>query len=81
MGTRLLPAPRPVELVRIRRPCPDPLDASALLRRPARAVGRRVLLRHGPRLELVVDRPSLDPRGAAQAAAELHAYCIDTEMV
>ncbi|MFJ5829462.1 DUF4253 domain-containing protein [Streptomyces sp. NPDC093089] len=28
--------------------------------------------------ELVVDRPPLDPRGAAQAAAELHAYCLDT---
>ncbi|MET7759269.1 DUF4253 domain-containing protein [Streptomyces sp. NPDC005389] len=55
-----------------------PLDASALLRRWHEQWGAELFFAMGPRLELVVDRPPLDPRGAAQAVAELHAYCIDT---
>ncbi|MFC9700032.1 DUF4253 domain-containing protein [Streptomyces sp. NPDC056943] len=55
-----------------------PLDASALLRRWHEQWGAELFFAMGPYLELVVDRPPLDPRGAAQAAAELHPYCIDT---
>lgn len=55
-----------------------PLDASALLRRWHEQWGAEFFFAMGPRLELVVDLSPLDPRGAAQAAAELHAYCMDT---
>ncbi|MFD0151108.1 DUF4253 domain-containing protein [Streptomyces sp. NPDC055721] len=55
-----------------------PLDASALLPRWHEQWGAELFFAMGPYLELVVDRPPLDPRGAAQAAAELHAYCADT---
>ncbi|MFJ5551700.1 DUF4253 domain-containing protein [Streptomyces sp. NPDC093225] len=55
-----------------------PADDAALLRRWREQWGAEVFLADGPHLELVVDRPPLDPRGAAQAATELLGYCSDT---
>ncbi|MFE6222403.1 DUF4253 domain-containing protein [Streptomyces sp. NPDC057854] len=55
-----------------------PLDTSALLRRWHERWSAELFFAYGSYLELVVDRPPLDPRGAAQAAAELRAYCHDT---
>ncbi|MFB6833751.1 DUF4253 domain-containing protein [Streptomyces hydrogenans] len=55
-----------------------PLDTSALLRRWHEQWGAELFFADGSYLELVVDRPPLDPRGAAQVAAELRAYCHDT---
>ncbi|MFB7516397.1 DUF4253 domain-containing protein [Streptomyces sp. NPDC056144] len=54
------------------------LDDAALLRRWQEQWGAHLFFATGPYLELVVDRPPLDPRGAAQAATELYAYCGDT---
>ncbi|MFB7355989.1 DUF4253 domain-containing protein [Streptomyces gardneri] len=58
--------------------CLTPLDHSAILRRWHEQWGAELFFAMGSYLELVVDRPPLDPQGAAQAAAELHAYCLDT---
>ncbi|MFE5593302.1 DUF4253 domain-containing protein [Streptomyces sp. NPDC056549] len=58
--------------------CLTPLDDAALLRRWQEQWGAQLFFAAGPYLELVVDRPPLDPRGAAQAATELYAYCGDT---
>ncbi|WP_418961609.1 DUF4253 domain-containing protein [Streptomyces tritici] len=58
--------------------CLTPLDDAAVLRRWQEKWGAQLFFAAGPYLELVVDRPPLDPHGAAQAATELHAYCSDT---
>ncbi|WP_449473278.1 DUF4253 domain-containing protein [Streptomyces tanashiensis] len=58
--------------------CLTPLDDAALLRRWQEQWGAELFFATGPYLELVVDRPPLDPQGAAQAAIELFAYCGDT---
>ncbi|MFD3537093.1 DUF4253 domain-containing protein [Streptomyces sp. NPDC058664] len=55
-----------------------PLDDAALLRRWQEQWGAQLFFATGPYLELVVDRPPLDPQGAAQATTELFAYCGDT---
>ncbi|MFK0252071.1 DUF4253 domain-containing protein [Streptomyces sp. NPDC090445] len=55
-----------------------PADDAALLRRWHEQWGAGLFLAQGAYLELVVDRPPLDPRGAAQAATELMGYCRDT---
>lgn len=55
-----------------------PADDAALLRRWHEQWGAELFFASGPRLELVVDRPPLDPRSAAQAATELTGYCEDT---
>ncbi|MEU2393890.1 DUF4253 domain-containing protein [Streptomyces sp. NPDC007369] len=55
-----------------------PADDAALLRRWHEQWGAELFLAQGACLELVVDRPPLDPRGAAQAATELMGYCTDT---
>ncbi|WP_225801409.1 DUF4253 domain-containing protein [Streptomyces sp. NK15101] len=58
--------------------CLTPLDDAALLRRWQEQWGAQLFFATGPYLELVVDRPPLDPQGAAQATTELFAYCDDT---
>ncbi|MEU3604117.1 DUF4253 domain-containing protein [Streptomyces sp. NPDC035033] len=55
-----------------------PLDDAALLRRWQERWGAQLFFATGPYLELVVDRPPLDPRDAAQATTELLACCGDT---
>ncbi|MFF0198854.1 DUF4253 domain-containing protein [Streptomyces anulatus] len=55
-----------------------PADDAALLRRWHEQWGAELFYASGPYLELVVDQPPLDPRSAAQAAAELRGYCDDT---
>ncbi|MGW1068061.1 DUF4253 domain-containing protein [Streptomyces aureus] len=55
-----------------------PADDAALLRRWHEQWGAELFFASGPRMELVVDRPPLDPRSAAQAATELTGYCDDT---
>ncbi|MGW7253538.1 DUF4253 domain-containing protein [Streptomyces sp. NPDC054834] len=55
-----------------------PADDAALLRRWHERWGAELFLAHGAYLELVVDRPPLHPRAAAQAATELMGYCDDT---
>ncbi|MBW5484936.1 DUF4253 domain-containing protein [Streptomyces bambusae] len=55
-----------------------PADDAALLRRWQEQWGAELFLAQGAYLELVVDRPPLDPRAAAQAATELLGYCSDT---
>ncbi|MFB7368304.1 DUF4253 domain-containing protein [Streptomyces sp. NPDC056222] len=53
-------------------------DDAALLRRWHEQWGAELFLAQGAHMELVVDRPPLDPRAAAQAATELFGYCSDT---
>ncbi|MEU2393717.1 DUF4253 domain-containing protein [Streptomyces sp. NPDC007369] len=55
-----------------------PVDDAALLRRWHEQWGAELFFAAGPYLELVVDRPPLEPLAAAQAATELGAYCSDT---
>ncbi|MFI1815178.1 DUF4253 domain-containing protein [Streptomyces sp. NPDC020422] len=55
-----------------------PADDAALLRRWHEQWGAELFLAQGPYLELVVDRPPLDPRDAARATSELQGYCSDT---
>jgi hypothetical protein len=55
-----------------------PVDDAALLRRWHEQWGAELFLAQGAYLELVVDRPPLGPRAAAQAATELMGYCDDT---
>ncbi|MFI0967757.1 DUF4253 domain-containing protein [Streptomyces sp. NPDC021080] len=55
-----------------------PVDDAALLRRWHEQWGAELYFASGSYLELVVDRPPLDPRSAAQAATELTGYCEDT---
>ncbi|MGW6732014.1 DUF4253 domain-containing protein [Streptomyces sp. NPDC055013] len=55
-----------------------PADDAALLRRWHEQWGAELFFAMGSHLELVVDRPPLDPRSAAQAATELMGYCDDT---
>ncbi|WP_406482342.1 DUF4253 domain-containing protein [Streptomyces sp. NBC_01615] len=53
-------------------------DDAALLRRWHEQWGAELYFASGSYLELVIDRPPLDPRSAAQAATELMGYCEDT---
>ncbi|MFE9137669.1 DUF4253 domain-containing protein [Streptomyces sp. NPDC007355] len=55
-----------------------PADDAALLRRWQEQWGAELFLAQGAYLELVVRRPPLHPRAAAQAATELLGYCADT---
>jgi hypothetical protein len=54
-----------------------PADDAALLRRWHEKWGAELFLAEGAFLELVVDRPPLGPRDAAEATAELMGYCND----
>ncbi|MFG2984883.1 DUF4253 domain-containing protein [Streptomyces sp. NPDC048258] len=52
-------------------------DDAAVLRRWHEQWGAEVFLAQGAYLELVVDRPPLEPRAAAQVVTELLGYCRD----
>ncbi|WP_448319366.1 DUF4253 domain-containing protein [Streptomyces sp. CO7] len=58
-----------------------PADDAALLRRWHERWGAELFFAEGACLELVVDRPPLGPRDAAEATCELLGYCDDTVQV